>query len=340
MKKPDTSIIDQPWPESELESVDNCPYCGSNERTLAYKDVQDWSFYCAQGKWVYWDCNKCETLYLSPRPIEASIGKAYASYYTHNSNSESLIRLVKTRLRNECFSHWLTTNVTPRLNLPKALDFLLHPFKRFIKIPFELAALAGLPKGKLLDVGCGSGNKLLLARQLGWNVTGLEIDPNAVIAARNQQLNVIEGSYRYLENFVNEFDCIICSHVLEHVYNPIEMLNLLNQSLKPGGTLFLSLPNSKSWVREIFGANWRGIEAPRHIAIPSHDFLIKKVLPEAFIVSCAKTSGFETVAESRKIQKRLLKLNYLDFRWVHSISKNQIIDVSKSDFISLVCVKK
>ena len=341
MKKPDTSIIDQPWPENELESVDTCPYCGSNERTLAYKDVQDWSFYAAPGKWMYWDCIGCEALYLNPRPKEETIGKAYARYYTHSSNSESLIRLLKTRLRNECFSHWLNTNVTPRLNLPKVLSFLLFPFKSFIKIPFELTKLANLPKGKLLDVGCGSGNKLQLAKQLGWNVAGLEIDPNAVTSARNKQLNVTEGSYRDLVNFVNEYDCIICSHVLEHVYNPIEMLKLLNQSLKPGGTLLLSLPNSKSCVRQKFGANWRGLEAPRHIAIPSQQFLIEHKLKHEFVVDCAKTFSFETIAESIRIQKRQLKLSYLDLKLSScSLRIDQIVDVSKSDIMSLVCVKK
>ncbi len=95
MKKIDTSIINQPWPHSELEYVDVCPYCGSPERKLAYKDVQDWSFYAAPGKWSYWDCKGCEALYLSPRPTEASIGKAYASYYTHASFETSLIQQLK-----------------------------------------------------------------------------------------------------------------------------------------------------------------------------------------------------------------------------------------------------
>jgi 2-polyprenyl-3-methyl-5-hydroxy-6-metoxy-1,4-benzoquinol methylase len=321
--------------------VDTCPYCGSNERTFAYKDVQDWSFYAAPGKWIYWNCKGCEALYLNPRPKERSIGKAYASYYTHNSNSKSLLRMLKTRLRNECLSHWLDTNVTPRLNFPKALSFLLCPFKSYITIPFELAALADLPKGRLLDVGCGSGNKLLLAKQLGWDVTGLEIDPNALMTATNQGLNVIEGSYRDLAKFVNEFDCIICSHVLEHVYYPNDMLNLLSQSLKPGGTLLLSLPNSKSWVRDMFGANWRGLEAPRHIAIPSQQFLIEHKLQQNFIVDCIETFNFETITESIRIQKRQLKLSYLDLkRSLRSLSTGQAVDVSKSDTMSLVCVKK
>lgn len=340
MKKPDTSKIDQPWPDSELEYIDACPYCGSKHRTVAYQDVQDWSFYSAPGKWVYWDCIGCEALYLNPRPNEKNIGKAYINYYTHNADSKSFFHLLKALLRNECFSHWFKVNITPRLRLPKAFGFLLLPLKRFIKMPFELATLAHLPKGKLLDVGCGGGDKMLLAKQLGWDVTGLEIDPNAVISARKQQLNVVEGGYRELAKFVNEFDCIICSHVLEHVYHPMEMLNLLNQSLKPGGTLLLSLPNSKSWVRDIFGVNWRGLEAPRHIAIPSHQFLIQHVLKAGFLVNSIQVPGIGTITESLRIQKRLLKLNYLDRkRSLKHLRKKQIINKAKTDIISLVCVK-
>lgn len=340
MRKPDTTIIDQSWPKAELEYVDSCPFCGSKDRILAYKDVRDWSFYCAPGSWTYWDCRRCEALYLSPRPTEESINRAYASYYTHFPNTQSLLRLLKTRLRNECFSHWLNADINPRLNIPKAFVFLLHPFRSLIKIPFELAVLADLPKGKLLDVGCGSGNKLLLAKQLGWDAIGVEIDSNAVAAAKKEQLKVIQGSYRDLVNFVNEFDCIICSHVLEHVYNPLEMLGLLRQALKPGGTLLLSLPNSKSWLRDMFGENWRGLEAPRHIAIPSQQFLIEQKLEKEFTVNSVETFNSETIAESVRIQKRLLKLNYLELKQSRLLGMYQTVNISKSDIMSLVCVKR
>jgi 2-polyprenyl-3-methyl-5-hydroxy-6-metoxy-1,4-benzoquinol methylase len=334
------SFIDETWPVKELEHVDACPYCDSKERKLAYKDVQDWSFYTAPGKWTYWDCKGCEALYLSPRPMETSIGKAYTNYYTHDAKSRTLVSFFKAILRNECFSHWLNTNLIPRLHLPRSLSFLLSPFKGFIKIPFESAILADLPKGRLLDVGCGSGNKLILAKQFGWDVIGLEIDSSAVMTARKNGLNVIEGDYRDLANFVNEFDCIICSHVLEHVYNPIEMLELLRKSLKSGGTLLLSLPNSKSCVREMFGESWRGLEAPRHIAIPSQQFLIKQKLQEVFTVDCVNKYGLETIAESMRIQKKLFKLRRQELRQSRSLARNQIVDASKSDFMSLVCVKK
>lgn len=340
MKKSDTLIIDQPWPEDELEYLSACPYCGSEERELAYNDVQDWSFYCAPGKWTYWDCKGCEALYLSPRPTEISIGKAYASYYTHGSSEGSLKQKIKTHLKNECFSHWLNINVTPRLSLPKSLSFLLYPLKKLLHVPFGLQQLVDLPKGKLLDVGCGSGNMLKPAKQLGWNVVGLEVDPNAVKAAKGQGLNVIEGDYRKLEQFVNSFDCIICSHVLEHVHQPMKLLELLFKALKPQGVLLLSLPNAKSHVRSKFGKNWRGIEAPRHVAIPTLKASIEYLNDLGFIEINQTNIYGVTISESVRIQERKSSLSKKDFillKLKNALTRNS--NEAESDFVQLAARK-
>lgn len=275
MNKHNTSNIEQDWPAEELEIVIQCPYCDSKDGRLAFKDVQDWTFYCAPGKWSYWCCANCEALYLNPRPKEEFIYKAYASYYTHVSNNESIIKKVKEKIINECYSHWLNTSIKPRLNIPKWSAFFLNVFKKRIQLPFELEKLVNLPKGHLLDIGCGSGTTLLLARQLGWKVTGIEIDPKAVAQARAQGLNVIQGDFRKLKDINQQFDCIICSHVLEHVYEPKEMLSLMMKAIEDKGILLLSLPNSKSNLKKVFGKYWRGLEAPRHISMPSDEYLMK-----------------------------------------------------------------
>ena len=273
--KSDATAIDKNWPSDELESVSSCPYCHSTQRSLAYKDVQDWSFYCAPGKWNYWDCTSCEALYLDPRPAERSIGKAYSNYYTHDNGEQSFKQQLRIRLKNECFSHWLKTNITPRLHIPIIFFTPFNFLKKYIAIPFELPSLVNLPKGSLLDFGCGNGGKLKLAHQLGWSVKGIEIDPAAVASAQSQGLDVIHGDYRMLADYQNTFDCIVCSHVLEHVHEPLVLLQLLSKALKPNGTLLLSLPNSKSNIRRIFGSSWRGLEAPRHISLPSTEFLLQ-----------------------------------------------------------------
>lgn len=328
------SMIDQDWPENELELVSSCPYCASKERKLAYKDVQDWSFYSAPGKWTYWDCKNCDALYLSPRPIETSMGKAYASYYTHNTSSVSIKRKLKTKFKNEFLSHSFSIDIPPRLNLPKYLNFLLIPFKCYINVPFGLEQLLHLPKGKLLDVGCGSGASLHFAQQLGWNVTGLEIDSAAVKAARKLGLNVIEGDYKQLAQFNDSFDCIICSHVLEHVYYPLELLMLLQKSLRHGGVLLLSLPNSSSHVRKVFGENWRGLEAPRHVSIPALDWLREFMIQKNFFeYQVAHIGDWSTGAS-----KEIMKLRGRDCIKYSKCDKESIA-LSHSDFIQFVCVK-
>lgn len=340
MKKIDVSIINQSWPHHELEYVDVCPYCGSSERQLAYKDVQDWSFYAAPGKWTYWDCKKCEALYLSPRPIEVSIGKAYASYYTHTSLETSLIQQFKVKLKNECFSSWLNTNIAPRLNLPSSLHFLLNPFKKLLYVPFGLEQLVILPKGRLLDVGCGSGSMLKIAKDLGWDVTGLEIDPNAVKAAKQQGLNVIEGSFNHLAQFTESFDCVICSHVLEHVYEPTILIDLLTKKVKPQGVLLLSLPNSKSHVRSLYGANWRGIEAPRHIGIPALSKVVELLREKGFSNAQQQDIYYGTCLESNRIMKRLHSIKILDFIYI-KLKQIFTSNTAKldSDFIQLIARK-
>lgn len=342
MKKPDTTLIDQEWPAEELEEVDSCPYCGSTARTIAYENVQDWSFYCAPGKWTYWDCARCEALYLNPRPTEASIGKAYARYYTHSNNARSIVQQTKIRVKNEIYCHSVNVNLSPRLHISKWFGFAIKPFRMLVHIPFELETLANLPKGKLLDVGCGSGNMLNLAKQLGWDVTGLEIDTNAVKAARGQALNVIEGDFRKLQQFTSKFECIICSHVLEHVHLPLELLALLLKALKPQGVLLLSLPNSKSYVRKQFGRNWRGLEAPRHVAIPTLENLIE-YLNYLGCTEINQTNVYGiTIPESTRIKKRKFYVN-LNIRYL-IYSKTKLIftkksGVDQSDFIQLTVRK-
>jgi 2-polyprenyl-3-methyl-5-hydroxy-6-metoxy-1,4-benzoquinol methylase len=255
MEKPDTSKIDQAWPEADLEHAGKCAYCGSAERTLAYKDVQDWSFYCAPGKWTYWDCTACKSLYLDPRPTQATIGAAYGSYYTHAANTRiSIIKKVKEKIINEYLAFKLNVNIKPRLNIPASLSWVLYPIKYKVPLPFGFKELAELPKGKMLDVGCGNGDTVFYAKQIGWQAKGIELDPVAVNASKSRGLDIVEGTYECLSNYSSEYDCVVCSHVLEHVYDPVKMLQLLSQTLKSNGVLILSLPNAPSHLRRQFGA--------------------------------------------------------------------------------------
>jgi len=293
---------DSAWPTEDLEDVGGCPFCASTGRTVAYEDVEDWTFEAAPGRWTYWDCTQCGSLYLDPRPTEQSIWSAYDAYYTHNQTSKGGgLQRLKRRLLNECWSHWLKTEIRPRLGLPRILAPLLTPLRPTIPPPFELEVLAELPKGELLDVGCGSGVTLRLAALLGWRATGLELDPAAVHAARADGLDVIQGSYRKLEEHPGRWDYIICSHVLEHVHHPLDLLELIDSALTSSGVAIISCPNSQSYVRKRFGSSWRGLEAPRHLAIPSLDVLVDRITSRGFSVTEIPPIGSTTIKGSREI---------------------------------------
>lgn len=333
---PDESLAATSWPAQDLETVAHCPFCAASERALVFSDVEDWTFRCAPGKWNFWKCKGCSALYLDPRPTEASIGRAYARYYTHGSAAGgALTDRVKTLLRHACYLAWHGLELKPRLPLPRFMYPLLAPLRRRMAEPsFILQALNRLPRGRLMDVGCGNGVNLAAARQLGWAAQGLELDPQAVAAARAAGLDVQQGDYGRLEEFQGLFDCIICSHVLEHVHAPHSLLRAIHAALKPGGAALISLPNADSSVLEAVGESWRGLEAPRHLAIPTARTMRTLVEALGFAVEAAPISPWVTLEESLAIaQRRGLDLRGRAERLRRTF---EIMDETRSDFINLV----
>ena len=323
------------WPTEDLESVTHCPFCDGTERALAFRGVEDWTFRCAPGKWNYWKCKNCDALYLDPRPTEASIGRAYALYYTHNRTAGgALVERAKTLLRHTCYRAWHGLDLEPRLPLPRFMYPLLAPLRRRVAEPFILQALNRLPRGRLMDVGCGNGGNLAAARQLGWAAQGLELDPQAVTAARAEGLDVRQGNYGRLEEFPGAFDCVICSHVIEHVHAPLALMRAIHAAVRPGGVALISLPNADSIVLQAIGENWRGLEAPRHLAIPTAKTMRALIEAQGFAVEAMPVSPWVTLEESLAIaQQRGLNLRAQAEQMRRSFG---YVDDTRSDFINLV----
>lgn len=177
------------------------------------------------------------------------------------------------------------------------------------------------------------------AQQLGWKVVGLEMDSAAVISARNKGLNVIEGSWQKIESMEDRFDCIICGHVLEHVYQPIELLTSLSNALKPGGLLILSLPNARSSVKEDFGKHWRGLEAPRHIAIPSLEVVIEKLKYLSFSEINQVENFTATYLGSKSIKERM-QPKKTSSKLAHMIKREELNNYRNVDIIQILATKK
>lgn len=331
-------MVFEDWPAHDLEAVAHCPYCGDTRRNLAYEGVQDWAFGSAPGRWAYWDCENCCALYLAARPTRASIGRAYARYYTHAGGVSSPVAQFKQRLRNELWFQVLGATLTPRLHLPPIFGPGLRVLQRRVAEPFGLRQLVQLPKGLLVDVGCGNGDKLHLAAQLGWRTCGIELDAAAADAARVRGLDVRQGGYDELARLPELADCLICSHVLEHVHEPLALLRLLRAAIRPGGLLLLSTPNARSQVRRAYGRYWRGLEAPRHLAIADATWLRRYLESLGFVCEPVASFDWECAAESERMSRQGDRLTPADLRAAKMrLGQLGTVPMEHRDATQLVC---
>lgn len=333
-------MVSELWPVDALEAVVNCPFCDATERTLIFEDVEDWAFGCATGTWKYWGCAQCNALYLHPRPTLASIGDAYSRYYTHAEPEDGLelLSALKQRIRNELWSQVWNTSIAPRVGLPTWLGWAVAWLKPLVAEPFGLRYWVQRHKGMLIDVGCGNGDKLSLAARLGWRTLGIEMDASAVQAAKSQGLNVEHGGYQLLDRYQGQADCVVCSHVLEHVHQPLELLRLLLASLKPQGLLLLSAPNAASYLRRHYGKYWRGLEAPRHLAIPDASWLMQWLRAEGYQCTQVQSYDLEMALESERICRKGSSVKSADVQAARALL-NQLRPpaMAHQDIVQLVC---
>lgn len=123
-----------------------------------------------------------------------------------------------------------------------------------------------VPRGPVLDVGCGRGFMLGYLRNLGYEPQGVEFSPTAAWHARNiLGLEVETGDF--LTSFPGQkerFHAVIFWHSLEHFHNPVAALAKARELLKTGGLLAVAVPNNESAQARLFGRHWFHLDIPRH----------------------------------------------------------------------------
>ena len=119
--------------------------------------------------------------------------------------------------------------------------------------------------GTLLDIGAGTGAFLHHMQQQGWAVTGIEPDADARNVARETFGINLQTPDQLQKLPPNQFDAITLWHVLEHVHQLHTYMDILKSLLKPGGKLFIAVPNYQSLDADIYRLAWAAYDVPRHL---------------------------------------------------------------------------
>lgn len=117
-------------------------------------------------------------------------------------------------------------------------------------------------KGRILDIGAGTGDFLLEAKNQNWDILGIEPNDKAKGIAVGKGIK-FGDTIEKLES--NSFDVITMWHVLEHVPDVEHQVAELKRLLKPSGTIIIAVPNFKSYDANHYKEFWAAYDVPRHL---------------------------------------------------------------------------
>jgi 2-polyprenyl-3-methyl-5-hydroxy-6-metoxy-1,4-benzoquinol methylase len=287
-----------------------CFLCGTVGELL-YVGLTD-KLFGAPGTWNVKRCARkaCGLLWLDPMPFEPDIPIAYQRYYTHQrtpSLSDSFLGRIFRFVQDSYLSYKYDYAAAKKypLNLLSAFVQYLHPGRR-AEADFSVFYLKAKANGRLLDVGCGSGQLLQKMQELGWQAEGIDFDSRAVQNARSKGLTVQLGTLSNAAFPSDSFDAITMSHLVEHISEPASLLSECYRILKPGACAVIVTPNGDSLAHRVYRSNWRGLEPPRHLNIFTVSSIGELMQKAGFrrIISSTTIRGANTIfVASRSIER-------------------------------------
>jgi len=220
-----------------------CPICATSDAGF-YAAATDRLFGIAAGSFQLRCCRSCGCIFQHPLPDSSALASFYPRQY------------------------WWSAD--PRSGFSATLGKIERAYREFVGLDhvrfLQRCARASGRGRSLLDIGCGNGTFLHLARRRGFVPHGMDRSEHAVAAARAQyDLPVRQGDIGSDLWQGHSFDFITMFHVLEHLPAPGKALEYASGLLKPGGSLILQVPNASSLQARAFGARWYGLDVPRHL---------------------------------------------------------------------------
>ncbi len=228
-----------------------CPICGSTKWKKRYKI----------NRWDIEECNTCGFARIGPMPDRES----RMEYY---SKGKVIERNIKQKSSSQKFSR-LLKQFFGRLTRREKRVIFYNKLRQYLSF-----------KSKILDIGCGDGSFLMLAKKR-FVCTGIEISEYLASLARKQDdIKVITGNFLDTD-FTNEkYGGITLISLLEHLNDPVKAMKKCFELLNPGGVLLMKTVNYNCLNRRIKKESWTGFRPPDHVIYfnPSNlNLLLKKV---------------------------------------------------------------
>lgn len=222
--------------------MNHCPICNSEmEYIFTTKD------YLVSGEaFDIIECDSCFLRITNPFPNKQNIGSYYSSddYISHNDNASGLLDYIYGVVRS----------------------YQLNKKKKLIENHCNKI------NGKILDIGCGTGEFLSIMKKSDWDVNGVDTSEKAREIVNNKLNIEVMDPDSWIRNDL-QYDAITCWHSLEHVHEPWEYLNKIKKSLNPDGILIVALPNYHSTDAKKYQEFWAAYDTPRHL----YHFTIKSI---------------------------------------------------------------
>lgn len=193
--------------------------------------------------------------------VDHSVSKEVFDLH-HNPEFDMLITFPKPSLE-KLPSYYESDDYISHTDGKRSLFEKMYHFIKGIALKKKLKLINSQGvKGKLLDIGAGTGDFLAVAKSDGWQTVGIEPSAKAKEIAIKKGVNFAQD-LASLES--NSFDIITMWHVLEHVPNLEEYISELKRLIKPSGTIIIAVPNFKSYDAKYYGEFWAAFDVPRHL---------------------------------------------------------------------------
>ncbi len=262
----------------------NCPLCNENFSNSKIIFVKD--------GFVHRTCKKCDMFYVSPNLNDA------ASYKIHR-NQKSFNKVYKS-------------NIQKKMDNSKFL-YGLNIIEKNLK---------NSNKKTILDIGCGMGGFIQVAKRKKWEAEGVEFNKQAVSSLKKKGFKIYQD---YLENvkFDKKFSCVSMWNLFEHLDNPKSMLRNIKKILKPNGLVFVLVPNINGLVNTILRKDAVAFAGNTHL-----NFFSVQTLNKFFSLNGFKPVYYETLFTELETIK-----NYLDFKEPYSDQTNKKINYFTPSYI-------